>query len=326
MAITEKCKAIIAKKGEKLEIGEIETPKIGDNEVLIKVFGAGINRPDILQRKGGYPPPKGASEILGLEVSGEVAQIGANVTKWNVGDKVCALLTGGGYAEYARAHEGSCLPIPEGVDIYEAAALPETIFTVYTNVFEGCSLKEGEKFLIHGGSSGIGTSAIQMAKAFGATVYATVGNEEKKAFCESLGADLVINYKTEDFEEIIKEKGGVDVILDMVGGSYIQKNINILRDFGRLCNIAFLQGSKAEINFMRMMLKRLTITGSTLRSRKDEEKAKLAQKVFADIWPLIEAGEYKIMIDSTFDFKDAELAHQRLEEGGHAGKVILKIA
>ena len=319
-----KCEAIIIENNA-LQLGQIETPVPKDDEVLIKVQFAGVNRPDLLQLKGGYPPPKGASPILGLEVAGEIVAIGKDVKNLAIGDMVCALLSGGGYAEYATAYYGCCLPIPKGLKIEQAAALPETIFTVYTNIFDACALKPSDTLLIHGGASGIGTAAIQMAKAWGAKAFVTVGSDEKAEYCKSLGADIAINYKTQDFEEIVKENGGVDVILDMVGGKYVQKNINIMNEFGRLCYIAFLEGAKTEVNLMRLMLKRLTITGSVLRSRANQEKGALAKKVQRDIWPMIENGKYKIMIDEIFPLKDASIALEKIAANQTMGKIVLKV-
>ena len=317
--------AIIGKPNAPLEIQEIEIPKPKPNEVLIKIHAAGINRPDLLQRAGLYPPPRNASPLMGLEAAGEIVETGDNIKEYKIGDKVCALLNGGGYAEYAIAYEGCCFKIPDNLSMIEAASIPETIMTVYTNVFEVCGLKKGDNFLIHGGASGIGTMAIQMARAIDAIVFTSVGSDEKAKFCEQIGANMAINYKKDDFEEALKPVG-IDVILDMVGGPYIQKNINILNDKGRLCNIAYLQGPQAQINFMRLMLKRLTITGSTLRSRSDVEKGEIANGVKRDFWKYIENGKIKPIIDSVFNFEDCEKAHQLMASNNHKGKIILKIA
>ena len=324
MPIPEKSKAII-QNGNVFEIGEIITPTPNPEEVLIKVHYAGVNRPDLFQSQGNYPPPPNASPILGLEVTGEIAAIGNKVTTFKIGDKVCALLTGGGYSEYATAYHGCCLPIPHGLSMSQAAALPENIFTCYTNIIEDCNLKPNETLLVHGGASGIGTCAIQIAKAIGAKTIATVGTNKKVEYCRQLGCDLVINYHAQDFEAIVKANGGADVILDMVAGDYVQKNINILNEKGRLCFIAFLRGSKVEVNLVRVMLRRLKITGSTLRSRANEEKARLAQNVLRDIWPLIEQGKYKVFIDQIFDLKDAAQALATLERGSNSGKLVLKV-
>lgn len=306
-----------------LHIAVVARPEPGPHDILIHVAAAGVNRPDLVQRAGNYPPPPGAPETLGLEVAGEVAATGAGVTRWKVGDHVTALLAGGGYAEYALAHEESALPIPAGLTMFEAAALPETVFTVWANVFEAGALKPGETLLVHGGASGIGTTAIQMAHTYGARVFATAGDADKVALAQKLGAERGINYRDEDFEKIMRDADGADVVLDMVGGPYIQKNINVLKDQGRLVNIAFLQGPKAEINFNRVMLKRLTLTGSTLRSRSVQEKGRIAREVERHVWPWIEAGRVKPVIDSVFPLSDAEAAHTRMQAGTHAGKIVL---
>lgn len=306
-----------------LHIAVVARPEPGPNEILIHVAAAGVNRPDLVQRAGFYPPPPGAPETLGLEAAGEIAAIGPGVTRWKVGDHVTALLAGGGYAEYAIAHEDSALPIPRGLNMVEAAALPETVFTVWANIFEAGALQPGETLLVHGGASGIGTTAIQMARTYGAHVFATAGDADKCALCEKLGAERAINYREEDFEKVLRAAGGADVILDMVGGPYIQKNINLLKDFGRLVMIAFLQGPKADLNLNRVMMKRLTITGSTLRSRPVKEKGRIAREVEQHVWPWIEAGQVKPVIDCTFPLSDAEGAHARMQSGAHAGKIML---
>ena len=307
-----------------LHIAVVSPPRPGEGEVLIRVAAAGVNRPDLMQRAGLYPPPSGAPETLGLEVAGEIAAVGAGVARWHEGDKVCALLGGGGYADYALAHHGSVLPAPPGLSMVEAAALPEAVFTVWANVFESGGLKAKETLLVHGGASGIGTTAIQMARAHGARVFATAGDDAKCRLCEDLGATRAINYRSRDFESIIRdEEGGADVVLDMVGGGYVQKNLNLLKEHGRCVMIAFLQGPQAEVNLMRLMLKRLTLTGSTLRSRSLAEKARLAREVERVVWPWIASGKLKPVIDSTFPLSDAEAAHARLQSGAHAGKVVL---
>lgn len=300
-----------------------DVPRPGPHEVLIRVVAAGVNRPDLTQRAGLYPPPPGASTILGLEAAGEIVELGAGVSRWHVGDQVTALLAGGGYAEFVTAHEGALLPIPKGLSLIEAAALPETVMTVWANVFEAAALQPGETLLVHGGASGIGTTAIQMAKAHGARVIVTAGDDSKCTACEQLGADHAINYRTTDFETAVRDLGGADVVLDMVGGSYVQKNLNLLNDRGRCVMIAFQQGPQAEVNLMRLMLKRLTLTGSTLRSRPVEEKARIAHEVETHVWPWIEAGKLKPLIDSTFTLNEAEAAHARLQSGGHIGKIVL---
>jgi len=306
-----------------LTLVQDEVPRPGAHEVLIRVAAAGVNRPDLMQRAGLYPPPAGAPTTLGLEAAGEIVELGAGVTRWHVGEQVTALLAGGGYAEYATAHEGAVLPIPTGLSLIEAAALPETVMTVWANVFESGALKPGETLLVHGGASGIGTTAIQMAKAHGARVIVTAGDDAKCKACEKLGADRAINYRTGDFETEVRDLGGADVVLDMVGGSYVQKNLNLLNDGGRCVMIAFLQGPQAEVNLMRLMLKRLTLTGSTLRSRAVEEKARIAHEVERQVWPWIAAGKLKPVIDSTFALREAEAALARLQSGGHIGKIVL---
>lgn len=306
-----------------LSVAVFQRPEPGPGEILIRVAAAGINRPDLMQRAGFYPPPPGAPETLGLEVAGEIEAIGAGVSRWKLGDQVCALLAGGGYADYALADAGAALPVPNGLTMVEAAALPETVFTVWANGFEAGALKPGETLLVHGGASGIGTTAIQMAKAHGAQVFATAGDAAKCALCEKLGATRAINYRSEDFEDIVRDAGGADVVLDMVGGPYLQKNLNLLKEGGRCVMIAFLQGAQAEVNLMRLMLKRLTLTGSTLRSRPKQEKARLAREIERVVWPWIEAGKVKPIIDSTFPLSEAEAAHARLQSGGHAGKIVL---
>jgi NADPH:quinone reductase len=316
-------RAVEAPAGAPLRLHELPTPTPGPGQVLIKVAAAGINRPDLIQRSGLYPPPKGAPATMGLEVAGSVAALGQGVENWATGQEVCALLSGGGYADYALADAGSCLPIPKGLSLQEAACLPETVFTVWANVFEAAALKPGEAFLVHGGASGIGTTAIQMAKAHGARVFATAGDTDKTALCLRLGADQAVNYRSEDFEEALQAEGGVDVILDMVGGAYVQKNLNLLREDGRLVQIAFLQGSSVELNLMRLMLKRLTLTGSTLRARPDAEKARIAAAVRAHVWPWIEAGRVKPVIDSAFPLAEADAAQARMSAGTHAGKIVL---
>jgi NADPH2:quinone reductase len=289
---------------------------------------AGVNRPDIMQRAGFYPPPPGASPILGLEVAGKVVARAANVTQWNIGDAVCALTPGGGYAEYCAAPASNCLPIPRGLTLMEAAALPENYFTVWTNVFDRGGLKSGEKFLVHGGSSGIGITAIQLAKAFGAVVYTTVGNAEKIEAVKKLGADAAINYREKDWAEEISKltgKQGVNCILDMVGGAYIQKNLHSLALGGRLVQIAFMQGAKTELDCMPIMIKRLTFTGSTLRPRTLDEKAAIAQALLKKVWPLLEVKKVRPIIHATFSLADAQKAHELMETSTHIGKIMLKV-
>ena len=304
---------------------ERPVPQPGPGEVLIKTAAAGVNRPDCLQRAGNYPPPPGASDIPGLELAGEVVALGDGVESLALGAQVCALVTGGGYAEYCVAPAAQCLPIPQGLDMVHAAGLPETYFTVWSNVFDRGGLKAGEAFLVHGGSSGIGTTAIQLAKAMGATVYATAGSAEKCQACEDLGADRAINYREEDFQDIIKEAGGVDLVLDMVGGDYIAKDVSILKPDGRLVFIAFLGGSKAEINFLPVMLKRLQITGSTLRARDVPFKAAIAANLETRVWPMLESGQLKVLVNKTFALEDAAKAHALMESSEHIGKIILTV-
>ena len=300
-------------------------PKPKRNEVLIKISYAGINRPDVLQRSGSYLPPPGASDLPGLEASGIIFAIGENVTNWEVGDEVCALLPGGGYAEYAVTQASHCLPVPTGMSLKQAAALPETLFTVWSNVFQRGGLKPNEKFLVHGGSSGIGTMAIQLANLFGSEVYATAGSEAKCSACEELGAIRAINYNKEDFLEVIKSIGGVHLILDMVGGAYIEKNIKALVDDGRLVQIAFLTGAKVELNFAQIMTRRLTITGSTLRPQSDLSKSQIASELLEKIWPLLSTGRINPVINSVFDLNDVSSAHLLMESSKHIGKIVLKV-
>jgi NADPH:quinone reductase len=306
-----------------LQLQERDTPVPYGKEVLIKVKAAGINRPDTFQRKGNYPAPPGVSaDIPGLEVSGVVERCGEQVTRWQPGDAVCALLGGGGYAEFALTLEDHCLPIPRGWDFQKAASLPETVLTVWHNVFERGRLKSGEHLLVHGGSSGIGITAIQLGKALGAKVSTTAGNEEKCRACVQLGADRAINYKAEDFEDVLKTEG-VDLILDMVGGDYIPKNIRLLKDEGRLVFINAMKGGKAEWNALDIMRRRLTITGSTLRTRNADFKAALTSAVLQHVWPIIEAGDFKAMIYETFPLAEAAKAHELMESGRHIGKIVL---
>ena len=301
---------------------------IGSFEILIDVKAAGINRPDIVQREGRYPPPAGASPIPGLEVAGTIKAIGEKVTKFSIGESVCALVTGGGYAEECIAHEKTCLPIPSGFDFIQAAALPETFFTVWSNVFDRGGLKSGESILVHGGSSGIGSVTIQLAKAFSATVFTTAGSIEKCNFCTDLGADLAINYKESDFsDEILKatDGNGVDVVLDMVGGDYIAKNIDCLAVDGRHVSIAFLQGPKVSFNMLPVMLKRLTLTGSTLRARSNDFKGEIASNLLDKVWPLLTSGDIQPKIHKVFPLSQAANAHEMMQESSHMGKIILSI-
>lgn len=301
-------------------------PEPGAGEVLIRVRAAGVNRPDILQRTGSYDPPPGASPIPGLEVAGEIVALAPDVADWRLGDTVCALVSGGGYAEYCVVPAPQCLPNPKGLSVVEAAGLPETFFTVWTNVFQRGGLQAGETFLVHGGSSGIGTTAIQLARAFGARVITTVGSAEKAAFCKRLGAERAINYRDEDFVAVVKDLtggDGVDLILDMVGGSYIARNIDALAVEGRLVQIAFLESNTAELNFTPIMVKRLTLTGSTLRPRTVEQKAAIARELRDKVWPLIDAGKVKPVIHRTFPLAEAAAAHRLMEASAHMGKIVL---
>ena len=309
---------------EVLQLQEREVPIPLNNQVLIEVKAAGVNRPDTFQRKGNYPPPPGApQDIPGLEVSGIIVKCGDSARKWKAGDQVCALLGGGGYAGYAVVSEDHCLPLPDGWSFAEAASLPETVFTVWHNVFERGMLKRGEHLLVHGGSSGIGITAIQLAKSFGASVSVTAGSDEKCRACRALGADLAINYRLEDFEKIL-EPAGVDVILDMVGGDYIPKNLKLLKEDGRLVFINAMKGGKAEWNALDIMRRRLTITGSTLRARDERFKADLAQAVFRNVWPQIAAHGFSPVIFKTFPLAQASEAHALLESSEHIGKIVLE--
>jgi len=302
-------------------------PAPAPDEVLIAVEAAGINRPDVLQRQGLYPPPKGASDLLGLEVAGPVIMVGETVTRFKPGDFVCALVNGGGYADFAVAPEATTLAAPDGLTAVQAAALPETIFTVWHNVFERGGLTAGDWLLVHGGASGIGTTAIQLATALGAKVIATVGDDTKARACEALGAVRAINYRDEDFVEVVRavtDKHGADVILDMVGGDYIERNLRAAALEGHIVQIAFLKGSKVEIDLMRLMMRRLTLTGSTLRAQTPKSKARMAEAIEKTVWPLIAAGKFKPVIDSTFPLDEAAKAHKRIDDPAHVGKIVLK--
>jgi NADPH2:quinone reductase len=301
----------------------IPEPQYG--QVLIKVAYAGVNRPDALQRAGLYNPPPTASDLPGLEASGTLVGLGAGVAGVQEGDEVCALLPGGGYAEYVVTQAAHCLRLPKGMSLKEAACLPETYFTVWSNVFQRGALQAGERFLVHGGSSGIGTTAIQLACVFGARVFATAGSEDKCQACCDLGAEVALNYKEDDFVEIMRKEGGADLILDMVGGDYIPRNIKALADDGRLVQIAFLQDPKVQMNFVQLMTRRLTMTGSTLRPQSDLAKAKIAESLLEHVWPLLDQGRLHPVMDSTFDIKDASLAHARMESSAHIGKIVLKV-
>ncbi len=314
---------------EVMHLSETEVPQPAAGEVLIKVAYAGINRPDCLQRSGRYPPPAGASPILGLEASGHVVALGQGVTQWQIGDAVCGLANGGAYAEFVSIPQGQVLPVPQGMSLLQAAALPENYFTVWTNVFQRGRLQSGENFLVHGGSSGIGLTAIQLAKAFGANVLCTVGNEEKVKACISAGADIAINYRTQDFvKEALNatDQKGVNIILDMVGGDYMQRNLSSLAVDGRLIQIAFLQPSKTEVDWIGLMVKRLTFTGSTLRPRTAADKAQMASELKSKVWPLLEQGKCLPVIHQVFDMSDSVKAHELMESSIHIGKIMLKVA
>ncbi len=313
---------------EVLQLASGPVPQTGPGQLLIKVSAAGVNRPDVLQRKGLYPVPASASPIPGLEVCGEVVACGQDTAKFRKGEQICALVNGGGYAEYVAVPEGQCLPVPSGLSAVEAAALPETFFTVWTNVFDRGALKPGESFLVHGGSSGIGTTAIQLAKTLGATVFTTAGSKEKCAACEELGADLAVNYREQDFVEVIREAtdgSGIDVTLDMVGGDYVPRNVELAALNGRIVIIASLRGRQADLNIGPIMMKCLVVTGSVLRPRSDAEKAAIAASLYEHAWPLIEAGKVKPVIHSVFPLAEAAKAHALMESSEHIGKIVLNL-
>jgi len=310
---------------EVLQPCTMPVPVPGYGQIVIRVAYAGVNRPDALQRAGAYAPPPGASPLPGLEASGHVVEIGPGVSRWAIGDAVCALLPGGGYAEYVATSAAHALPVPEGVSLREAACLPETCFTVWSNMVMRGGLKAGERFLVHGGSSGIGTTAIQIAKALGARVFVTAGTDDKCAACVELGAERAINYRTEDFVEVLQAEGGANLILDMVGGSYLPRNVKTLADDGRLVQIAFLTGPKVELNFAEVMMRRLTITGSTLRPQSELAKARYAAELETHVWPMVARGALRPVMDSEFALVDAAKAHARMETSGHIGKIVLRV-
>lgn len=320
---------IVGKGGpEVLVANTVATPLPGPGQILIKVAAAGVNRPDVQQRIGVYPPPPGHSKLPGLEVSGHVASVGEGVTRWRVGDPVCALVNGGGYAQYCVAEDTVALPIPVGLDMIQAAAVPETFFTVWNNVFERGGLKAGEWFMVHGGTSGIGTTAIQLAKAFGAKVITTAGSAEKCRVCTDLGADRAINYKTEDFVAVCKEVtggAGVNLTLDMVGGDYTDRNVIAAAEEGRIVQIATLSGAEVKLNVSRVMVKRVTLTGSTLRPRTKDVKAGFARALEMKVWPLLASRQVKVVMDSTFSLPAAAEAHKRMESSKHVGKIVLTV-
>jgi NADPH2:quinone reductase len=306
----------------------LPVPQPGAGQVLVKVAAAGVNRPDVAQRQGAYPPPPGHSPLPGLEIAGEVVAVGPAASRWQVGDKVCALVNGGGYAQYCLAEDVQALPVPAGLGLTEAAGLPETVFTVWNNVFERGRLAPGDWFLVHGGTSGIGTTAIQMAKAFGARVMATAGSADKAAFCRRLGADIAVDYKAQDFVKAAREATGgrgIDVILDMVGGDYTERNIIAAADDARIVQIATLAGAETRINIARLMMKRITLTGSTLRPRTREVKAGFAREIESRVWPLIADGRLKVVMDSTYPLEQAGDAHRRMETSEHIGKIVLVV-
>ena len=309
-----------------LKLTKRPVPEPAHGQVVIKIAYAGVNRPDALQRAGLYAPPPTASDLPGLEAAGEVVAVGSGAQDVEVGDLVCALLPGGGYAEYVATPAAHCLPVPEGMGLREAACLPETYFTVWSNVFTRGGLKGGERFLVHGGSSGIGTTAIQLGKAFGARVFTTAGSDEKCSACTALGAERAINYHKQDFVDVMRGEGGAHLILDMVGGDYIPRNLKALADDGRLVQIAFLKGPKIEVNFTTLMTRRLTMTGSTLRPQSDLAKARIAQDLREAVWPMLSAGTIAPVMDEEFDLEEAAKAHARMESSGHIGKIVLKVA
>jgi NADPH:quinone reductase len=310
---------------EVLKPASLPVPVPGHGQIIIRVAYAGVNRPDALQRAGAYAPPPSASPLPGLECSGTVVELGPGVSRWKIGDQVCALLPGGGYAEYVATHETHALPIPKGLSLRDAACLPETCFTVWSNVVMRGGLRAGERFLVHGGTSGIGTTAIQIASALGARVFSTAGSDEKCEVCRSLGAEVAVNYRDADFVAEVQAQGGANLILDMVGGPYVERNIKALSDDGRLVQIAFLQGAKVTLNLAEVMIRRLLLTGSTLRPQSDLAKSRIAQAVEANVWPMIERGAVRVVMDSEYELADAPAAHWRIESGGHVGKIVLRV-
>ena len=316
--------AVVVEEDQPLKLGDVEKPSCGPNDVLVEVMTAGLNRADLVQRKGLYPPPPGASQIMGLECAGTIVAIGSDVSGWSVGDRVCGLMAGGGDAEYALIDQGSLFKIPDGMSFNEAGALPEVMMTVWANIFDRCQFKSGEAVLIHGGTSGIGTMAIQMLKTAGASkIMITAGSAEKCDRAKALGADIAINYREEDFEQIVRDAGGADIILDMVGGDYVQKNISAAKVGGRIVNIAYMQGSQVNVNLMPLMLKRLVLTGTTLRARPNADKQRIRDAILADFWPAVLSGGIKPIIDTTYAFDQAEAAQAHMAKGGHVGKILL---
>ncbi len=316
--------AVIAETERPLVVGPVDRPTVGPTDVLIEVKAAGLNRADLMQRAGQYPPPPGASDILGLEAAGNVVEIGSGVTEWKIGDRVCALLSGGGYAEFAAADEGSCFTVPDSLSFEDAACLPEAMMTVWANAFMRGDVGSGQSFLMHGGTSGIGVMGIQMASHVGAApIFATAGSDEKVQVCLDLGADHGINYRDQDFVEVVRANGGADVILDLVGGDYIQRNIEAANLNGRICNIAYQDGFEATINFGPVLMKRLVLTATTLRARTAEEKRAIRDDVAATFWDAVTSGAIRPVLDSAFPMAEAEAAHARLAAGGHIGKIVL---
>lgn len=316
--------AVVAEDDAPLKLANVEKPSCGANDVLVEIATAGLNRADLVQRRGMYPPPPGASDIMGLECSGTIVESGADVSGWNVGDRVCGLMAGGGYAEFAVVDQGSLFKIPDGMTFEQAGALPEVMMTVWANIFDRCQFKAGETLLIHGGTSGIGTMAIQMAKHAGADkIMITAGTDDKCEYAKQLGADVAINYRDQDFEEIVRSEGGADVILDMVGGDYVQKNISVAKVGGRIVNIAYMQGPQVQLKLMPLMLKRLILTGTTLRARPNAEKQRIRDAVLADFWPAIVSGDIQPVIDTVYAFDQAENAQAHMAKGGHIGKILL---
>ncbi|MEO1553893.1 MAG: NAD(P)H-quinone oxidoreductase [Pseudomonadota bacterium] len=316
--------AVMVEDDQPLKLGQVEKPVCGTNDVLVEITAAGLNRADLVQRRGMYPPPPGASTIMGLECAGTIVETGSSVTGWSAGDRVCGLMAGGGYAEFAVVDQGSLFKIPDGMTFDQASALPEVMMTVWANIFDRCQFKAGECVLIHGGTSGIGTMAIQMLKHAGAAkIMITAGSAEKCRYAEQLGADRAINYREDDFETIARDAGGADIILDMVGGDYVQKNISVARVGGRIVNIAYMQGAQVNVNLMPLMLKRLILTGTTLRARPNEEKQRIRDAILADFWPAVLSGTIKPVIDTVYRFEDAEAAQAHMAKGGHIGKILL---
>lgn len=319
--------AVVAETDKPLKLVEVTAPDCGPEEVIVDIQASGLNRADLVQRQGFYPPPPGASEIMGLECSGIISEVGSAVTEWNVGDRVCALLAGGGYAEQTAVHHGSLFAIPDSMTFEDAAALPEVMMTVWANIFDRCALQIGETLLVHGGTSGIGTMAIQMARHFGAgKVIVTAGSDDKCAAAKALGVDVAINYREADFVEVVQSEGGADVTLDMVGADYVQRNITAAKVGGRICNIAYMSGSKMELNLLPLMLKRLILTGTTLRARPVEEKRRIRDAVLAGFWDAVKSGTIKPTIDTVYGYENADAAQAHLTKGGHIGKILLSRA